>query len=341
VPSSGATNNEPSPSETRDTDCPLYRRIVACVDQSRCSRQVIPHGVALASALRAELVLLHVLETDGRTGAPLDPIDWDLWRREADQRVAELAHERSEEVEHIEAAVLEGHAADQICQWAQDHQADLTVLCSHGSGDTGEWDLGSTARRVLDCAPGSVLIVPARTGSVPRVEYRRILLPLDGSSRAESGLPIAVQLAEAHSAELVIAHVIPEAELTEIGPLEPEAIELRQSILRRNERIGREYLERMRAMAANRGLATRTLLLDGSDVRRCLCRAIAENHIDLVVLTTHGRGGHVDVTMGSIPTYLLTHAAAPLLIVREAGMTPTVHVEHERGRARLPGRATA
>jgi nucleotide-binding universal stress UspA family protein len=340
VPASDAISNEPSQSQTRDTDCPLYRRILACVDQSRCSRQVIPHGVALASALHAELVLLHVLETDGPTSAPLDPIEWDLWRREAHRQVAELARERSEDVERIEAEVVEGHAADQICQWAQDHQADLTVLCSHGSGDTGEWDLGSTARRVLDCAPGSVLVVPARTGTVPRVEYRRILLPLDGSSRAESGLPIAVQLAEAHSAELVIAHVVPEAELTEIGPLEPEAIELRRKILRRNERIGREYLERMRALVANRGLATRTLLLDGHDVRRCLCRAIAENQIDLVVLTMHGRGGHVDVTMGGVPAYLLTHAAAPLLIVRQSD-APAVHVDSEPGRARLPGRATA
>lgn len=341
MPPSGATTSEPNHPETRPTDCPLYRRILACVDQSRCSRQVIPHGVTLASALHADLVLLHVLETDGPTSAPLDPIEWDLWRHEAHQRVAELARERSEEVERIDTEVLEGHAADQICQWAQEHQIDLTVLCSHGSGDTGEWDLGSTARRVLDCAPGSILVIPARTGDVSRVEYRRILLPLDGSSRSESGLPIAVQLAEAHSAELVIAHVVPQPELTEIGPLEPEAIELRRNLLRRNERVGREYLERMRALVANRGLATRTLLLDGRDVRRCLCRAITENQIDLVVLTTHGRGGHVDVTMGGVPEYLLTHAAAPMLIVRQSG-APTVHVDaSERGRARLPGRATA
>ena len=323
-------------------DCPRLRRIAVCVDQSQYSKQALSHGVALASALGADLALLHVLETDGPTNTPLDPIEWHLWRAEMQQQVSELAQQRAEEIEHIEAEILEGHAADQICQWAREHQIDLTVLCSHGSGDTGEWDLGSTARRVLDCAPGSILIVPARAGTTPRVEYRRILLPLDGSSRAESGLPIAVQLAEAHAAELVIAHVVPRPELTEIGPLEPEAIELRQRVLERNERVGREYLERIGALLANRGMTAHALLLDGQDVRRCLCGAIADNQIDLVVLTAHGRSGHVDVTTGGVPAYLLTHAAAPLLIVRQEANAPAIHVDDQQGwtdRARLPSQA--
>ena len=109
--------------------------------------------------------------------------------------------------------------------------------------------LSSTARKLVEAVPGSLLLVPAdgdrRDGCAAR--YRRIMVPLDGSARAESVLPIATRLAKAHEAELLIAHVTPAPELTKVGPLTAQDLELEQRVIARNERVARSYLDQIRA----------------------------------------------------------------------------------------------
>ncbi|MEE9253756.1 MAG: universal stress protein [Pseudomonadales bacterium] len=318
-----------------------YRRVTACVDASPVSLKVIAHGVTIANALGAELILMHVLDAEPDRGTPSDPIEWDLRRREACSHVEMLARDRADEVGGIQAHVVQGRAAEQICKWARNHQVDLTVVCTRGDGDAREWELGGTARRIIDCVPGSVLLVPACVEESQTVRYRRILVPLDGSSRAESALPIALRVAEAQSAEIVLVHAVPEPELTEIGPLEREDEELRKRVLCRNERVAQVYLDRIHTRIADKGVSIRTLMLRGGDARHLLSRAILDQSADLTILTSHGRSGHLDVAAGSVTAFLIAHAAAPLLIVRHqsAASTPRERAAPNRSGIRLPSAA--
>lgn len=327
------TSSELGGTEGVPTSHTRYRQVCACVDASPVSSKVIAHAVSIAQALGAELTLMRVLEA-GRDGSrPSDPVEWDLRRREAGTHVEMLAHDLCADVEGIHTLLLEGCAAEQICTWAHDHHVDVTVVCSSGAGETGEGQLGSTARRILECAPRAVLLVPASAEETGDVHYRRVLVPLDGSSRAETALPIARRVAAAEQAQLVVVHAVPEPELTEIGPLEPQDEELRDRLLRRNERVAQAYLERIRARITEKGVEVATLMLHGGDARHLLARAIVDERADLTVLTSHGRSGHVDVASGSVTDFLITHATAPLLIVRQ-------HAGGARGRGRAaPSRA--
>ncbi|MCT8971439.1 universal stress protein [Microbaculum sp. A6E488] len=159
-----------------------------------------------------------------------------------------------------------------------------------------------------------LLLVPATVADVPIVHYRRLLVPLDGSCQAESTLPLAMRIAEAEDAELLLVHVVPVPELTEVGPLEAADIRLRQDVISRNEQVARQYLNRIRALVAERGIGARNVILSDNDVRSQLTRLIVEEAVDLVVLSAHGRSGRADVSCGSVASYLVTHAQAPLLL---------------------------
>lgn len=339
--SASETPRDLSHTETLPNSRPHCRCVTACVDASPVSLKVVAHGVTIANALGAKLILMHVLEAEPDRSIPSDPIEWDLRRREARSHVEMLARDRADEVEGIQAHVVQGRAAEQICIWARDHQVDLTVVCTRGDGDAREWELGGTARRIIDCVPGSVLLVPACVEESQTVRYRRLLVPLDGSSRAESALPIALRVAEAERAEIVLAHAVPEPELTEIGPLEPEDEELRRRLIRRNERVAQEYLDRIRTRVADTGVTIRTLMLRGGDARHLLSRAIIQQSADLTILTSHGRSGHVDVAAGSVTAFLIAHATAPLLIVRQhsAVSMPRGRAAPVRSDIRLPSAA--
>jgi len=281
------------------------------------------------------------LEGRATGGAPPDPLEWDIRRRESRDYLERLA-ERGAGEGSVETEVIEGEAAEEICQWARHHDVALTVLCSHGMSGETEWSLASTARKLVEGAPGSFLLVPAAASAKERVaRYRHLLVPVDGSPLAERVLPLARRLAEAHGAELILAHVVPVPELTETGPLDADDLDLQERLIRRNERVANEYLDRLRENLADSEAPVRALVLRGGDVRSRLARLIAEEGVDLVVLSAHGHSARADVSLGSVTAYLVAHAQTPLLIVRRRAAASKRRVARAgREDVRLPSQST-
>lgn len=316
------------------------RGVLACVDASKFALKVIPHAIAITRALRAELTLLTVLEATGAGDMAPDPVEWDIRRREAEGQLKRAAEEAGGASLLIRTEVVTGGPAEQICRRVRDRRADLTVLCTHGAGGATDWNMGGTARKVVDCA-GSVLLIPSFLADVPVPTYQRILLLLDGSPRAESALTVATRLAKAQGGELVLGHVVPVPELTEIGPLSAEDIELRERLVQRNERVAVEYLDRIRARVAEGGVRTRGLVLRDGDIRSRLAAAIKDEAIDLVILSAQGHTGLPNTPIGSVASYLAAHATVPLLIMRrQATRSGRRILATEDVGVRLPDHAT-
>ncbi len=302
---------------------PARTQVVACIDAVPDSGKTVPYGVMAAKALAAELTLLHVIETKENSRVPYDPITSELRHRETLIRIEELAQKCDGEAAAIHTTVLEGRPAEQICRWALNHEASLIVVSAHDNGSAP----GDTVRSILSRAAGTaVLVVPNRAPMADDASYRRIMAPLDGSSRAETALPLALRLARSFGAELMLAHAVPEPEFTEIGPREPEDEELRQRLMRRNETVARTYLNRVQTRLADQSVNVITEILSGGDARHLLARTVSERNIDLVVMSSHGRSGHVDMAAGNTANHLITHAPVPVVVVRDsAGRTNSPH----------------
>ncbi|MDP3938546.1 MAG: universal stress protein [Deltaproteobacteria bacterium] len=322
-----------------------FKQIVACLDGSELGERAMPHALALAKALKAPITLLRVLEGRGMGEAPPDPLEWEIRRKEAREYLEQIAEDRAGKKSSIKAnvEVIEGQAAEQICLWAEHHGVDLTVLCSHGLSGCTDWSLASTARKLAERAPGSLLLVPAATAPVDHIaRYRRLLVPLDGSPLAESVLSLATRLAAAHGAELILAHAIAVPELTGTGPHDARDLELRDRLTQRNERVASAYLDRLRARVARNGIIPSVLVLPAGDVRTRLARLIADEGIDLVILSAHGQSSRSDVPCGNVTTYLMAHSLTPLLIVRPraAQSTRRAHAPTEQSATRFPRQAS-
>lgn len=299
------------------------RHVTACVDGSAMDRGVLQHAAALAVAMQVPLTVLHVVEPDQRS-APPDPIDWDVRRREAEAYVREAAAGlRAAAAIEARVELRQGCAAEQIRQWGLGHEGDVMVFCRHGEhGPEGRWSLSSTARKLVEGTPGSLLVVPSQAvaaGVTPH--YGRIMVLLDGSLVAESAIPSAVGLAREHRAELIVAHIVPGPQLTQIGPPSEQDLDIEQQVIDRNQSVARAYLQRIRSDLYDTGLDVRVIVRDGGDVRERLEELVSEQRIDLMVLSSHGRTGPRDTACGSVAAYLLTHVPVPLLILRERSRT--------------------
>jgi nucleotide-binding universal stress UspA family protein len=321
-----------------------FRRIAMCVDGSEMSDTIVRHATMVALAFGAPLTILRVIETESNEGtAPPDPLDWGVRQREARSSLDRLVSVARHRGIDVRTELLQGRAAERICSWTLQHDVDLTVLGSHGEHGRSAWTISSTARKLVDGVPGSLLLVPAdgdrREGSAGG--YRRIMVPLDGSARAESVLPAATRLAMAHEADLLIAHVPPVPELTRAGPLTAEDLELEQRVIARNERVARCYFDQIRARVSEAGLAARTIISRGGDPRTRLARLVRREGVDLVILSAYGRRGPRDTPCGSVAAHLLARVAVPLLVFRERPRRVTERLSQEAARRAVSARSPA
>jgi nucleotide-binding universal stress UspA family protein len=142
--------------------------------------------------------------------------------------------------------------------------------------------------------------------------YERILLPLDGSKLAEAALPHAVHLAKQFGCELVLLRVA----------VSPYAIVAPDLVLAGTDPDLRElwahatqYLKGIADRLQEQGLHVRTEVCEGPVAETILEHVVALN-VDLIVMSTHGRGGVLRWVYGSVAERVLQGSACPVLLIR-------------------------
>ncbi len=75
------------------------------------------------------------------------------------------------------------------------------------------------------------------------------------------------------------------------------------------------YLKARQGELRQQGFEARILLRDTSPAEDIIDAAIAED-IDLIVMSTHGRGGLARWTFGSVADKVARHSPCPVLLVR-------------------------
>ena len=301
--------------------------VIVCVDDAGSTSKVVSHARAIAGALDAEIMLVHVIEPQDSMSVPLDPVEWDLRRRRAHLVVSRLASEQGKGERSIATRVLEGRFADQICGCVSGRPQDIVALYRKKEND--QWRFGGTLHRILESNLGSILLVPEEAAELDAAGFRHIVVPLDGSPRAESVIPVAVKIAQDQGAEMLLVHATPVPVLTTIGAPEPEDAALRDQLQRRNERVAREYLVRIGDRVKAVGLSVRILILKGGDVRRSLTRAIGDVTSALLVMSSHGTSGHGDVSSGDVAGFILTRCSIPMLMIRRPEDYGVSHIHDE------------
>lgn len=137
-----------------------------------------------------------------------------------------------------------------------------------------------------------------------------VLVPLDGSTLAEGALPRAAELAVASGARMIlvratIAHTFPGG----------DRIEAQVIVIKEAEAYLAGVAARMRALGVK---DVRPSVWYGAPAPAIIDTA-ALNHVDLIVMMSHGRSGLGRLVMGSVAESVLRGTTTPILLLREAG----------------------
>ncbi len=300
--------------------------VVVCVADPTAAADLIPHGLALVRAFGGHLSLLHALESRHGETAPIDPIEWDIHRRDMENLLGKCAKEFGSSDCEIDARILDESCFEQIDTFVTKGGHDTVVVL--GESATLPHETGDFAQSILATGQASILKVPtgAKRGKVS--VYDRIFTPVDGSGRAESVLPKALRLAASEKAELVLGYVAPPAGVVEIGVADEEAVDLRERVTARNRRVGESYLQRIVGNLSGSGVPISKRTIVGGDVRRSLLTLAAEEAADIIVMASHGQSSHKDVSAGDVATFILKRSKTPVLMLRQRLKTAEEHAFH-------------
>jgi nucleotide-binding universal stress UspA family protein len=267
----------------------------------------------------------------------VDPLTWQIRKAEAESYLGNLALRLQKTGLRTERQILDGSAAERIVEFSRKTDAPLIMISSHGQSGLSGWNVSSVVLKVILRACTSIMIVRAYqpiSTDVTDLRYRRILVPLDGSQRAECVLPMASTLARFHEAQILLAHVVRRPEMPRRTPLSREDVELADRLVERNRTEAIQYLDDLRSQLSGE-VQARVLVSD--HVAATLHELVEHEMIDLVVLSAHGHSGLTQWPHGSVVISFITFGTTPLLIVQdlppdEIKPSPAEIAAREKGR---------
>ena len=147
--------------------------------------------------------------------------------------------------------------------------------------------------------------------------YHSILVPLDGSPLSEQALPLAQDLARRCGAALHLMHI----HIPSYTPIYTAGLPLVDTDLdERACEAERAYLEAVgQRLRAATDTPVDTALLEGTladSIADLITAHVHEQHVDLVVMTTHGRSGLARFWLGSVADKLVRRLPVPVLLLR-------------------------
>lgn len=297
----------------------LLERLLVPLDGSPLAEYAIPYLRALARP-GAEVHLVEIVpEPSGYIGpfgaGCLSSADIRRYDEEAAHNYLETMEQALRTAGNdldIRTVIGFGDPAEEILRAADEIDAGMIIMASHGRGTLGRFAFGSVADRVVRRAKEPVMIVRPHDPAPPSetAQIRRIVVPLDGSARAAEALPVAATLARHLAIPIQVVSVV-DATIAAASALHPETFMAVLSQLRAEvQHIVTAAADQLRRV----GLDVGGTVLEGPAAAAIIDIARIG---DVIVMTSRGRSGVKRWLLGSVAEKLVHDGKVPVVVVRD------------------------
>jgi nucleotide-binding universal stress UspA family protein len=276
------------------------------LDGSELAERAIAYAKSLAKAKDSEIILFTVsVASAGHLDRPM-------------KAYLELnAKELQSQGIKASIAISYGNMADEIIKFADKNKIDLIIISTHGHSGIKRWVLGSVALKVLHGTCTPVLLIKSRAHKISEVEFKKILIPVDGSPFSEASIPYAKELAKGTSGEIILLRVSepPVLSADRSPAIKPGWEEYRNILMAEIQRQAEEYLKGIKANIEKSDIKVRSQAILGKAAEGILQVAKKEN-INLIAMTTHGRTGVSRWVYGSVASKIVEESLQPVMLIR-------------------------
>src|SRR5258708_36272244 len=158
--------------------------------------------------------------------------------------------------------------------------------------------------------------------------FQRILVPLDGSARAEQAIPVAARIAQAFGGSITLLRVVTHPIDTVAYLMQPP--EATEKALSASHARAIDYLTRLANSDELAGVAT-AMEVTGSIPTQTILSAARLQQVDAIIMCSHGDAGCRRWALGSVAQKVARHSPVPVLILPEGtDLTPNLPPEGTR-----------
>ena len=153
--------------------------------------------------------------------------------------------------------------------------------------------------------------------------FEKILVPLDGSELAAKVLPAVVELAKKFNSQVTLIHAC-HTEDFGYGQASPEVVKAAPV---QGQKACETFLSQAGKELQGQGVNVNWVCAEGVPAREIVGYAY-KNKMDLICMTTHGRG-EVGWVMGSTAERVVSHSTVPVMLTRVIVFKPPQHFDQE------------
>jgi nucleotide-binding universal stress UspA family protein len=292
-----------------------YETILIPTDGSPHADRATHHALSLASAFDATVHALSVVDVAALSG----PYDWS---KPPDSFIDRYREQAATNIEHVEnqwahpdqyhGEVREGTPSSVILEYIDEVDVDLVAMGTHGRTGLARFLLGSVTEHVLRASPVPTLATRGDDDEPPTLPYRNVLVPTDGSECASGAVDHALTIASATGATAHVINVYDGEAYSQVPDAVPPS-----DYVETLERSGREVTEAVADRFEAAGVDAETAVLKGRASEGILSYA-EDNHVDAVIMGTHGRSGLDRFLIGSTTERVIRQCDLPVIAVPEA-----------------------
>lgn len=227
--------------------------------------------------------------------------------REKLRESCDTALARSQELADAAGAVIRpictvGLPHEGIVREAEAGNRDLIILGAKGQSFMERTLMGNITRRVIGFSTKDVLVIPLDA----TVGWDRMLVATDCSSGSRPAINRALELTQAYGGELVVLSVM------DLPLKTQEAMGITAEILRRCQ----DHVAEVQRRGEARDLTVKGVVRKGQ-AYQVIADLAREEHVNLIVMGSHGHTGLTRLLMGGVTERVIGHAPCPVLVVKD------------------------
>ena len=178
----------------------MSKKIVVGLDFSNCSINALEHAISIAKRAKADVVMVWVNHLD--YSKEIFSVEPKQLLKEVKERLEGVVKKHTPELrgQKISYLIRKGKVYKEICDVADEQNAFLIIVGTHGSSGFEEFWIGSNANRVVSSS--RVPTITIRGGVDVGRDLKRIVMPFDSTKVTRQKMPITALLADYFGSEI-------------------------------------------------------------------------------------------------------------------------------------------
>ncbi|MFI5220344.1 MAG: universal stress protein [Bacteroidia bacterium] len=280
------------------------KNILIPYDFSETANLSLEHALHMARLLKADITLLHVVESASFTSALTHGFSNSYEKKiEAESRVKldALAHDM-----HVKSGIKINISTDigriyrKITSKAKELKSDIIVMGTHGASGYQRFNLGTNTAKVVSDAPCPVISVQTHA---KKIGFKKIILPVDESASSRQKVNYALEVAKKYSSHVYI-----------VGLINFSNEEMRRKFKIKVEQV-EEFLNQHE-------VTCETSYMTGDNLAQMTMKYAEDTDADLLVIMTEQEPSLTGLFMGTYATQVVNHSKIPVMSVHPMESDP-------------------